>query len=265
MIGSIRLRIYRRLIAVLITPFVLLWASKALSQDNYEIQVYGSETVKPQETMVELHSNYTVQGEHEEMNGVYPSQNQLHETVEITHGLTNTFETGFYLFTSAQHAQGWQVAGSHLRPRWRAPNEWELPVGVSLSMEVGYVRPQYSSDTWTMEIRPIVDKKLGSWYVALNPALEKSFAGASASKGFEFSPDITISYDVTQVITLGIEYYSSLGPIFSFDPLHEQQHQIVPALDLNLGEEWEFNFGIAIGLTPATDHTIVKMIVGRRF
>jgi len=243
----------------------MLRAAPAVSQDNYEIQVYGAETTKPQETMVELHSNYTITGTQQEIDGVYPTQDQLHETLEITHGFTNTFETGFYLFTSAQHAQGWQIVGSHIRPRWRAPDHWDLPVGVSLSMEIGYVRPQFSVDTWTMEIRPIIDKKIGAWYVALNPALEKSLVGANASQGFGFSPDFKISYDVTQVITLGIEYYSSLGPIFSFDPLHEQQHQIVPALDLNLGEEWEFNFGVAIGLTSATDRTIVKMILGKKF
>jgi hypothetical protein len=34
----------------------------AVAQDNYEIQVYGSETVPAGSTMVELHSNYTFRG-----------------------------------------------------------------------------------------------------------------------------------------------------------------------------------------------------------
>ena len=37
-----------------------LFALSALAQDNYEIQVYGSETVPTGKTMVELHSNYTI-------------------------------------------------------------------------------------------------------------------------------------------------------------------------------------------------------------
>jgi len=32
------------------------------AQDNYKIQVYGSETVAPKSTMVELHSNFTADG-----------------------------------------------------------------------------------------------------------------------------------------------------------------------------------------------------------
>ena len=27
---------------------------------------------------------------------------------------------------------------------------------------------------------------------------------------------------------------------------------------------WEFNFGVGNGWTPATDHVIIKMILGRR-
>ena len=34
----------------------------AKAQDNYEIQVYGSDTVAPKTTMLELHSNFTVEG-----------------------------------------------------------------------------------------------------------------------------------------------------------------------------------------------------------
>ncbi|MBX6361052.1 MAG: hypothetical protein IRZ03_13335, partial [Acidobacterium ailaaui] len=44
---------------------LILWAIIArplAAQDNYEIQVYGSETVAPKNTMVELHSNFTVDG-----------------------------------------------------------------------------------------------------------------------------------------------------------------------------------------------------------
>ena len=58
------------------------------AQDNYEIQVYGSETVAPKTTMVELHSNYTFQGSKTTVDGVIPTEHELHETVEITQGIT---------------------------------------------------------------------------------------------------------------------------------------------------------------------------------
>src|SRR5437667_143755 len=132
----------------------------ARAQDNYEIQVYGSETVAPGATMVELHSNSALRGTTRETDGVRPTEHALHETLEVTHGFTPWFETGFYLFTSLQ-PDGWQWVGDHLRPRVRVPAGWRWPVGVSLSTEFGYQQRQFSTDTWTLEIRPIVDQELG--------------------------------------------------------------------------------------------------------
>ncbi|HEV2390743.1 MAG TPA: hypothetical protein VG146_00125 [Verrucomicrobiae bacterium] len=69
----------------------------AKAQDNYEIQFYGSDTVAAGRTMVELHSNYTVDGQQQTINGVLPDQQAFHETLEITEGITPWFETGFYV------------------------------------------------------------------------------------------------------------------------------------------------------------------------
>ena len=140
----------------------LFWASwAARAQNNYEIQVYGSDTVQPGHTMVELHSNFTVTGSKTVQDGVYPTEHAWHETIEITRGFTDWFETGLYIFTSADTTYGWQWVGDHIRPRVRVPESWHWPVGVSLSTEIGYQRYPYSPDTWTWEIRPIIDKKLG--------------------------------------------------------------------------------------------------------
>ena len=64
----------------------LLAAPLTRAQDNYEIQVYGSDLVDPGHTMVELHSNFTIDGSKTMVNGVYPTNHAEHETVEITHG-----------------------------------------------------------------------------------------------------------------------------------------------------------------------------------
>jgi len=58
---------------------------------------------------------------------------------------------------------------------------------------------------------------------------------------------------------------SVLDQMGGFDRLKDQQQQIFPVIDLNLGPKWEFNFGVGVGLTSATDRLIVKMILGYRF
>jgi len=236
----------------------------ARGQDNYEIQVYGSETVAPGRTMFELHSNYTPEGSRLAPEGVIPSQNTFHETLEITQGILPAFELGWYLFTSTVRGSGPDWVGTHLRPRIRAPEQWQLPIGASLSAEFGYQRRIFSEDTWSLELRPIFDKQIGGFYLSVNPTLEKSLRGATSSQGFQFSPNVKVSYDVTTLITLGAEYYGSLGPIFGFYPSRDQQHQLFPSLDLNFSADWEFNFGVGFGLTDSTDRSIIKMIIGRR-
>lgn len=244
---------------------VFLGALPLLAQDNYEIQVYPYETVAPGSTMIELHSNFTAQGQKTVVEGVEPTNHAVHETVEITQGFTDWFETGFYIFTSIQPNGGWEWVGDHIRPRVRVPESWRWPVGVSLSTELGYVRRKFSSDTWTWEIRPIVDRKLGPWYLAFNPALERSWHGPGVNKGVEFAPGAKVSYDFTKHIAGGFEYYGSTGPITGFDPLHDQEHQIFPTIDLDVSPVWEINFGVGIGMTGSTDHLIFKGILGRRF
>ena len=253
-------------LAVLISLAALaLFVPSASAQDNYEIQVYGADTVEPGHTMVELHSNFTIDGSKQVINGLYPTNHAEHETVEITHGFNDWFEVGFYLFTSARSGQGWQWVGDHIRPRFRIPEKWHWPVSVSLSNEVGYQRRQFSTDTWTWEMRPIVDQKVGRWYWSFNPTFDKSIHGLSQSQGFVFSPNFKFSYDFTPKIAGGLEYYGSVGPATDFLPIHQQQHQIFPAIDLNLAPQWEVNFGLGVGLTGSTDHLILKGIVGYRF
>ncbi|MBB5345455.1 hypothetical protein [Tunturibacter empetritectus] len=240
-------------------------AGVAHGQGNYEIQVYGADTVPAKSLMVELHSNYTVSGQTKTINGVYPTNHQEHETLELTKGINNWSEVGFYVFTSEQDGHGVQWVGDHIRPRVRAPDSWHLPVGLSLSTEVGYQRAVYSPDTWTWEIRPIIDKTLGRWYLAFNPALERTLHGPDVKQGLGFSPGVKVSYDFTRQISGGLEYYADYGRIGAFDTLHNQQQQIFAVTDLNVSPKWEINIGVGVGPTAGTDHLIVKGILGRRF
>jgi hypothetical protein len=243
----------------------LATAVPARAQDNYEIQVYGSDLVDPRHTMVELHSNFTIDGTKTTTDGLYPTNHAEHETIEITHGFTDWLEVGFYIFTYERSGQGIDWVGDHIRPRVAIPKKWKWPVGLSLSNEIGYQRRQFSTDTWTWEMRPIIDKQLGRWYFDFNPTFDRSFHGQSVSQGFVFSPNAKISYDFTKKITGGIEYYGSVGPATDFLPVRQQQQQIFPAIDLNLSPKWEVNFGLGVGFTASTDHLIAKMILGYRF
>lgn len=106
---------------LLTTAILMLLLNLVLAQDNYEIQVYASPTQTKGSTIFELHSNFTFKGDKKVVDGVTPSFHALHETVEITHGITENFEIGFYLFTNYTNGYGYKFVGSHIRPRVSVP------------------------------------------------------------------------------------------------------------------------------------------------
>src|ERR1700690_2812444 len=244
---------------------VFFFARVARAQGNYEIQVYGADTVPPKSLMVELHSNFTASGQRQVIDGVYPTYHQEHETLELTEGINDWAEVGFYVFTSEQDGHGVQWVGDHIRPRVRAPDSWHWPVGLSISTEIGYQRAVYSPDTWTWEIRPIIDKAIDRWYFAFNPALERTWHGPDVHQGLGFSPAVKVSYDFSRKISGGVEYYADYGRLGAFDALHDQQQQMFAVTDLNLSPKWEINIGVGMGATAGTDHFIIKGILGRHF
>jgi hypothetical protein len=255
------LQILRYALALIL---VASWPALARAQANYEIQVYGADTIAAGSLMVELHSNFTAEGQKATIDGVYPTNHQQHETLELTEGVNDWSEIGFYVFTSEQDGHGVQWVGDHIRPRVRVPESWDWPVGVSLSTEIGYQRSQYSTDTWTWEIRPIIDKAIGRWYFAVNPALERTLHGPDVSQGYGFAPSAKLSYDFTRTVSGGLEYYADYGRIGGFAPTHDQQQQVFVVADLNVSPLWEINLGIGLGATGSTDHLIFKAILGRR-
>ena len=255
----------KKLASILLVAVVsAAFSATARAQENYEIQVYGSETMPTGTTMFELHSNYALEGRRVVEASVLPMYHALHETLEITHGFNPWFEIGGYLFMSAAPNQPFQVIGSHIRPRVRAPETWNWPVGASLSMEVGYQDRDFSTDTWSIEIRPIVDKQFGAWYASFNPTIERGLHGETAGEGFEFSPNAVVNRDLTKKVNLGVEYYGGMGSIHGFAPRAEQAHQVFGVVNLDMGAEWEFNAGYGVGLTAPAEKRMIKVILGRR-
>lgn len=248
--------------------FLLLFLSGFISlvhsQDNYEIQVYGSQTQQKNSAIFELHSNFTFDGEKDVVKGVRPSYHSLHETLEITQGITDIFEIGAYLFTNYTPKYGYQIVGTHIRPRVMAPSQWKWPVGVSLSAEIGYQRPEYADETWSIEVRPIIDKQWNKLYVSFNPTFGIALKSVDNNSTPVFEPNLKASYAFFPNVALGAEYYGEMGVINAFGPLAQQSHAVFATLDLLNNKNWEFNTGAGFGLTPATDGFIYKVILGRR-
>jgi hypothetical protein len=241
-------------------------AARATAQDLFEIQVYPYETVAPGETMVEFHTNFIPSGTHDTADGVYANHHQFHETLEVTHGWTPYFETGFYLETAPYvPGAGAKFVGWHIRPRFRLPDSPSFPFKVSISFEYAFNQTQFDPNAQTLEVRPIFERERGRLYLSINPDLSVAVKGPEAGSAPAFEPDVKIGWGFSKEITAGVEYYAETGPVRHFEPLADQHHIVFPALDLNVSPDWELNFGVGRGLTNTTEHWIVKAIVGYRF
>ena len=241
------------------------------AQDNFDVQVYRSRNLAPKTTAVEVLSNITADGTKALSETVYPAtqlyptDDALHETVEITQGLTSWSEMGFYVLTSASSGHGWQWVGDDLRTQLQAPDGWHWPVGASLSVELGYQRPPFANNTWTMRLRPIFDRRFGRYYLAVNPAFDWSLHGQNSGQGAGFAPSVKFSYAFNKFISSGLEYYGNYGSVQDIAGFHHQQQEFFPAVDLNVSSEWKINLGVGIGVTTVTDDWIWKANISRRF
>ena len=232
------------------------------AQADNEIQVYASPTVGAKRTIAELHNNYTLKGSE---NLIDPkSARWLNHTLEITHGIAKNVEIGFYTFITLSPEGKYQYLGNQIRPRVTAPDRWNLPFGASLSAEFGRFRDSVSIPYyWQGEIRPIIDKTFGNIYTSFNPNID--FVLSGPGKHWGFSPQFKTYYNIRQKAGIGLEYYSSFGSFGDFLPVKEQEHLLGPMFDLLAYPDWELQTGFLFGLTPDSNQSLFKLLVGRRF
>ena len=178
------------------------------AQDDYEIQVYSSQTAPKGNTLFELHSNFTPVGNKQYSDNIFPSDKIVHETLEITHGFSDIFEMGIYFFNAIGSNGRTGYAGSHIRPRVRIPESWNLPVGLSVGSEIGYQRIGFFNNHWLFEIHPIIDKEFGRFYIAINPTFDWNI---DRSADFEFNPCMMASYKISKIADLGLECTAAMA------------------------------------------------------
>ncbi len=241
---------------------LLCICNAAHPQADNEIQVYASPTIGKKKTIFELHNNYTFKGS--KYLASPKDARWVNHTLEITHGIAKNIEIGFYTFVTLSPGGKYQYLGNQVRPRVTAPVEWKLPVGASLSVEFGRFRDnEWTAFYWQGEIRPIIDKTFGNVYASLNPNID--FVVSGPGKQWGFSPQFKSYYNINQKAGIGIEYYAGLGSIRNFSPLKQQEHMLGPMFDLLAYPDWELQTGLLFGLTPNSNQTVFKLLVGKRF
>lgn len=239
---------------LVLSVLIACYTSAARAQDSFEVQVYESDLVPVDHSELDVHTLFIERGSTSEEGTVAPSDQQAHMAFEFTRGVTDYFEMGSYLLFAHRPGYNAEYAGFRLRPRVRAPEEWGLPVGLSLSTEIGFPQLQYEPNHVTLEIRPIIDKKMGRWKFDINPIMTFAFNGPEASEGMGLEPEMKVGYDIVlDQFTGELEYYTALGPAHHLLPYNRQVHLFYPKLEYDFSEFFVINAGVGIGLSNASD------------
>ena len=253
------------LATLLATGALLLRAPEAGAADPFEIQVYDADAAKPGRVGLELHLNTVVSGRREAAPPELPPHRQSHFTAETSIGITDWWEAGLYVQTALLEDGSFVYAGNKLRTKFILPARAGSPFGWAVNLEVGRLPARFDSARWGGEIRPIAtwSSRGGSLYASVNPILDFSFTGPAREQAPAFEPAATICY-VRDGLSVGFEYYASLGPVGSWLPAAEQEHYLFEVLNVLRWKHLEVNAGIGQGLGEGSNRFVVKTILGFR-
>ena len=254
----------------LLAGAALTAATPAAAIDRFEIQVYDAEINEPGQAGVELHVNYTADGERAP---AYPGEVAPHHTARFTLepaiGVTSWLELGAYLLAYAAPSEGFNFGGAKLRAKFVAPRlEEHFFLGVNV--ELGRVTKAVEEEGWANEIRPILGFTNDWVLFSVNPIIGTTLSGPDKFR-FDFEPAAKLAVNTQLGFALGVEWYGELGFVDAIRPLPEQAHYLFGVFDLVPapgagGSPWELNVAVGGGISGPTDQSLlVKTIVGRSF
>jgi len=243
---------------------VALAPARARAVDPFEIQVYDGTVGDPGRPGIELHANSVLDGHRDAVAPELPSHHQSHLTAEPAVAITGWWEIGMYLQSAILGDGTFEYAGNKLRTKLVLPPRPASPFRWGVNLEVSRLPEHYDRDRWGAEIRPIATwtSPGGRLYASINPIVDFSLAGAGAGDGPSFEPAVATYYVIEGLLSAGLEYYASFGPIGDWLPATAQEHYLFEVINLLRWKRLELNVGVGEGLTDGSNPFVAKMIVG---
>lgn len=236
-------------------------ASAGTARATDEIQVYNAGIAEVGQFTIQQHLNYVALGQKTPpFPGGLSSNHSLNGTPEFAYGITDWWEVGLYLPFSIQDQRFYSDAFK-LRTLFVSPHAEQRNFFYGVNFEFSNETPPFSQSRFSMEIRPIIGVRNSDYEFIVNPIVDVHF-GKFAEQ--HFTPAARLARKFGNDLFAGFEYYSDLGQIGRFDRFAGQQHTLFAVTDFKAGE-FDVDFGVGYGLTPASDRFVVKTIIGYAF
>jgi hypothetical protein len=238
----------------------LAWARWTHAQTD-EIQVYDAGIAAPGVFNLTWHNNYVADGPTSPAypGGIVP-HNSFNGVTEWAYGVKDWFEAGLYLpLYSISGTGAWTYNGFKIRALFVKPDAADQRFFYGVNVEFSWNTAHWDQNKHTQEIRPIIGWHLGPYDIIVNPILDNSYKGYSH---LDLAPATRVAYNFNKTWTIAAEEYDDFGPLSGFYAPAQQQHQLFGVFDYH-GKPWTIEGGIGVGLTTATDHLVLKLILSR--
>ncbi|MBI3802141.1 MAG: hypothetical protein HY282_00060 [Nitrospirae bacterium] len=184
-------------------------------------------------------------------------------TMEVEYGITDRWAIAGYLDFEQPSGEGLKyVQWRAVVARYRFFERGERFFNPAIYLEYYFPSAGLTGEpNEKLEARIILEKQIGPTVLRLNPKLEKTLSGPDVEEGLEFEYAASFYARWTATLEPGIEFYGNMGEVTNLKSRDQQQHYIVPAISWRVLPQVDWNFGVAFGLTKASDDLIVKSII----
>jgi hypothetical protein len=235
----------------------------AASAQTDEIQVYDGQIAPTGVFNLTWHNNYTTSGGQTPAfpGGIAPDKS-LNGVAEWAYGVAPWFEAGLYVpLYSLTRNNSLLYNGFKLRALFVSPDAADREVFYGVNFEFSFNTDHWNSRRSTSEIRPIIGTHVGRFDFIFNPILDNSWNGVA---NLEFVPESRVAVRVSGTAKVALEEYDDFGTVNHFLPSAKQSHQLFFVVDKQT--HWvDVELGFGAGLTQASDHRVLKMILSKDF
>ena len=240
----------------------LAYASHAQAQTD-EIQVYDATIAPTGGFNLTLHNNFTPSGDRSPRfaGGIVPDKS-LNGAAEWAYGIAPWLEGGLYLpLYSITRDGGVLYNGFKLRALFVTPDAAKREFFYGVNFEFSFNTAHWDERVYTSEIRGIVGAHVGRFDFIFNPVVDNSWNGVS---NLEFVPETRVAMAVSEKYKLALEEYDDFGRVSHFLAASRQSHQLFAVIDINTAA-MGIEAGAGAGLTSASDHWVLKLILSKDF
>jgi hypothetical protein len=243
-----------------LTAIAIIAASTMTFAQTDEIQVYDGAIADRGVFNLTWHNNFTPKGPRTPtFPGGLVNNKNLNGVTEWAYGVTDWFEAGLYLpLYSISNDRGPSINGGKIRLLFAVPHADDRKFFYAANFEFSYNSKHWDERRYTSEIRPIIGWHLHPVDIIVNPILDNSFAGGF--KSLDFAPATRVAYNFNPKWAVAIEEYADYGPLRNFYSTSEQSHQIYGVFDHSTAKFGDFEAGVGVGVTGASDRLTLKLL-----